>query len=401
MRISERAQRMEPSITLKVAARTRELREKGHEVIGFTVGEPDFDTPAHIKAAAAEALARGATKYTAVAGVSELRAAVAEDLSRVHGVSIAPEEVMVSSGAKQSLFNLFHILLDPGDEIIVPMPCWPSHVELARMAGGTPVLLPQRLEDGFVIDADVLAAHLTPRTRVVLLSSPTNPTGAVYDEAALQRVAEVLRPAVRKNPDLMIVTDDLYRRLVYAPARFCSILRVAPDLAKNVILVDGVSKSYAMTGWRIGFVAAPRPLIEAMDGLQGQVTTNAAAVSQHAAVAAITGDQVPVQAMINEFDRRRQVMSAALKAMPGVTLCEPRGAFYCFADFSRYLQPHGGLANDVALLDYLMSEAGVAAIPGSGFFAPGFLRFSYATSLAQIEEGMRRLDRGLARLRGA
>jgi aspartate aminotransferase len=268
------------------------------------------------------------------------------------------------------------------------------------MAGGSPVLLRQRLEDGFVIDADLLAAQLTPRTRVVLLSSPTNPTGAVYDEASLKRVAEVLRPAVQKNPDLMIVTDDLYRRLVYAPTRFCSILHVAPDLAKNVILVDGVSKTYAMTGWRIGFVAAPRPLIEAMDGLQGQVTTNAAAVSQHAALAAITGDQAPVLAMIDEFDRRRKVMSAALKAMPGVTLCEPRGAFYCFADFSSYLQPHGRLANDLALLDYLMSEAGVAAIPGSGFFAPGFLRFSYATSLELIEEGMSRLARGLDRLRG-
>lgn len=400
MRISERVGKIEPSITLSVAARARELVASGHDIISFTIGEPDFDTPAHIKAAAAAALERGATKYTAVAGLLELRAAAAADLSRTHGVPIAPEEVMVSAGAKQSLFNLLHALCDPGDEVIVPTPCWPSHVELARMAGATAVLLPQRLADGFVLDPALLAATLTPRTRVVLLSSPTNPTGAVYDREVLERTAEVLRDAVRANPELFIVTDDLYRRLVYPPALPCSLLQVAPDLAPHVVLIDGVSKTYAMTGWRIGFVAAPRPLIAAMDALQGQVTTNAVAVSQHAALAALTGDQAPVQAMIDEFDRRRQVMSAALRAMPGVTLCEPRGAFYCFADFSPYLMPHRGLPNDVALSDFLMSEAGVAAIPGSGFFAPGSLRFSYATSLPLIEQGMQRLADGLAVLRG-
>lgn len=400
MRISDRVRRLERSITLAVAARTRDLRAQGHDIIGFTIGEPDFDTPAHIKAAAFEALGRGATKYTAVAGIQELRQAVADELSAVHGVAIAADEVLVSTGAKQALFNLMHVLCDPGDEVIVPTPCWPSHVELARMAGATPVLLPQRIEDGFVIDAARLAAAITPRTRVVVLNSPTNPTGAVYDEGALGRVAQVLREALARNPDLTIVTDDLYRRLVYPPARFCSLLHVAPDLWPRVVLVDGVSKTYAMTGWRIGYVAAPRPLIEAMDSLQGQVTTNAAAVAQHAALAAITGDQAPVQAMIDEFDRRRQAMCAALAALPGVRLCEPRGAFYCFPDFSAYLQPHRGLPDDVALADYLMTEAGVAAIPGSGFYAPGFLRFSYATSLPLIEEGMRRLTAGLQRLRG-
>ena len=300
-------------------------------------------------------------------------------------------------GAKHSIYNLLMALLDDGDEVIVPTPCWPSHVELVRMAGGVPVLAEQRSEDGFRLDPELLARLITPRTRALLLNSPSNPTGAVYDEASLAAIAAVIRD--RGSSDLLIITDDLYRRLVYAPTIWASLCRVAPDLARRTLLIDGVSKTYAMTGWRIGFCAGPRPLLEAMQALQGQVTTNATTIAQHAALAALTGDQAPVEAMRAEFDQRRQVMYGALCRIPGLRCVEPQGAFYCFPDMRAYLRPDGpGPRDDVELCDWLLQHAGIAAIPGTGFFAPGFLRFSYATSLQSIQEGMRRLAKGLGQL---
>ena len=397
MRLSGRVQRIQPSITLAVGARARALQEKGHDIISFGVGEPDFDTPQHIQDAAAAAMERGAGKYTAVAGIAELRAAAAAELSQVHDFPLAAENILVSTGAKHSLYNLLMAVLDDGDEVIVPTPCWPSHVELVRIAGGVPVLAEQRSEDGFRLDPALLARLLTKKTRALLLNSPTNPTGAVYDEANLAAIAEVIR--THGGPDLLIVTDDLYRRLVYAPTVWASLCRVAPDLRDRTLLIDGVSKTYAMTGWRIGFCAGPRPLVEAMQALQGQVTTNAATIAQHAAVAALTGDQAPVEAMRAEFDRRRQAMYAALGQVPGLHCAEPQGAFYCFPDVRAYLRPAGpGPRDDVELCDWLLANAGIAVIPGSGFFAPGFLRFSYATSLPNVQEGMRRFAEGLAKL---
>lgn len=394
MRLSGRVQRIQPSITLTVAARARALQLQGRDIISFGVGEPDFDTPAHIQTAAAAAMLQGAGKYTAVAGIAELRAAAAAELSAVHDMKLHAENILVSTGAKHSIYNLLMALLDDGDEVIVPTPCWPSHVELVRMAGGVPVLAEQRSEDGFRLDPERLASLLTPRTRALMLNSPSNPTGAVYDEASLAAIAEVIR--ARGSSDLLIITDDLYRRLVYAPTVWASLCRVAPDLAQRTLLIDGVSKTYAMTGWRIGFCAGPRPLLEAMQALQGQVTTNATTIAQHAALAALTGDQAPVEAMRTEFDQRRQVMYAALCRIPGLRCVEPQGAFYCFPDMRAYLRPDGpGPRDDVELCDWLLQHAGIAAIPGTGFFAPGFLRFSYATSLQNIEEGMRRLASGL------
>lgn len=397
MRLSGRVQRIQPSITLTVAARARALQLQGRDIISFGVGEPDFDTPAHIQSAAAAAMLQGAGKYTAVAGIAELRAAAAAELSAVHGMQLHAENILVSTGAKHSIYNLLMALLDDGDEVIVPTPCWPSHVELVRMAGGVPVLAEQRSEDGFRLDPERLASLLTPRTRALMLNSPSNPTGAVYDEASLAALAAVIRD--RGGPDLLIITDDLYRRLVYAPTVWASLCRVAPDLAKRTLLIDGVSKTYAMTGWRIGFCAGPRPLLEAMQALQGQMTTNATTIAQHAAFAALTGDQTPVEAMRTEFDERRQVMYGALCRIPGLRCVEPQGAFYCFPDMRAYLRPDGpGPRDDVELCDWLLQHAGIAAIPGTGFFAPGFLRFSYATSLQNIEEGMRRLATGLAQV---
>lgn len=395
MRLARRVEALVPSITLEVAARAKELVSAGRDILSLTLGEPDFATPAHIRTAASQAIERGANRYTPVCGIAELRAAAAADLSAVHGVTIRPEEVMVSTGAKQCLFNALQSLLDDGDEVLLPTPTWPSHAELVRLAGGVAVLCPSTADSGFAIDVELLRRKITPRTRLLMLSSPSNPTGTVIAEDTMQQVVKLLHD----HPQLLVLTDDLYRRLVYAPGRFVSLLATDPTLWGRVVLIDGVSKSFAMTGWRIGFCAAPRPLIAAMDKLQGQVTTNAAAVSQHAALAALLGDQAPTAQMVAEFDARRRIMLAALNAIPMVSCVEPLGAFYCFPDVSAYL---GGAApDDVELSRYLLEEASVAVVPGSGFFAPGYLRLSYAASVPLIVEGVRRLAAGLAAVAAA
>jgi aspartate aminotransferase len=395
MKVSRRVDALVPSITLEVAARAKAMVAAGKDIVSLTLGEPDFDTPAHIRAAASLALERGASRYTPVCGIPELRAAAAADLSAVHGVVIRPDEVMVSTGAKQCLFNALQALIDDGDEVLIPTPTWPSHAELVRLAGGIPILCPSDASAGFAINIELLRRKITPRTRLLLLCSPSNPTGAVIDETTAQALVLLLR----EHPEIIVMTDDLYRRLVYAPGRFVSLLTIDPSLWGRIVLIDGVSKSYAMTGWRIGFCAAPRPLIAAMDKLQGQVTTNAAAVSQHAALAALTGDQAPTEKMVAEFDARRSVMYAALSAIPDVRCVEPHGAFYCFPDVSAYLGPK--VPDDVALSRYLLEEAAVAVVPGTGFYAPGHIRLSYATSVPLIEEGVRRLASGLQSLRAS
>ncbi|MBL8633844.1 MAG: pyridoxal phosphate-dependent aminotransferase [Myxococcales bacterium] len=395
MKVSRRVDALVPSITLEMAARAKALVAAGKDIVSLTLGEPDFDTPAHIRAAACLALERGASRYTPVSGIVELRAAAAADLSKVHGVTIRPEEVMVSTGAKQCLFNALQALIDDGDEVLIPTPTWPSHTELVRLAGGVPILCPSLASMGFQINVEQLRRKITARTRLLLLCSPSNPTGALIDEATANELVKLLRD----HPELLVMTDDLYRRLVYAPGRFVSLLALDPSLWGRFVLIDGVSKSFAMTGWRIGFCAAPRPLIAAMDKLQGQVTTNAAAVSQHAALAALTGDQVPTEKMVAEFDVRRSVMHAALSAIPDVHCVEPHGAFYCFPDVSAYLGPKA--SDDVALSRYLLEEAAVAVVPGTGFYAPGHIRLSYATSVPLIEEGVRRLASGLQSLRAS
>ncbi|MFO0622038.1 MAG: pyridoxal phosphate-dependent aminotransferase [Polyangia bacterium] len=395
MKVSRRVDALVPSITLEVAARAKAMVAAGKDIVSLTLGEPDFDTPAHIRAAASLALERGASRYTPVCGIAELRAAAAADLSSVHGVAIRPDEVMVSTGAKQCLFNALQALIDDGDEVLIPTPTWPSHTELVRLAGGIPILCPSDASAGFAINIELLRRKITPRTRLLLLCSPSNPTGAVIDETTAQALVLLLR----EHPEIIVMTDDLYRRLVYAPGRFVSLLTIDPSLWGRIVLIDGVSKSYAMTGWRIGFCAAPRPLIAAMDKLQGQVTTNAAAVSQHAALAALTGDQAPTEKMVAEFDARRSVMYAALSAIPDVRCVEPHGAFYCFPDVSAYLGPK--VPDDVALSRYLLEEAAVAVVPGTGFYAPGHIRLSYATSVPLIEEGVRRIASGLQSLRAS
>jgi aspartate aminotransferase len=395
MKIADRITRIQPSLTLAVSAKADKLRRDGVDVVAFGVGEPDFETPAEIRDAVIAQLSggKGLGKYTAVPGTPELRAAAAEELGRAHGIKLAAEQVIVSAGAKQSLYNLFMSMLDDGDEVIVPIPAWVSYTDLVQMAGGKPVLLPTRAEDHYQPDPAAFEKLITPRTRALLINSPCNPTGAVYDEKAMRGLADVLL----RNPHVALITDDIYRQLVYG-VPWVSMLRLAPELASRTILVDGVSKTYAMTGWRVGFCAGPAPLIKAMSTLQGQSTTNAATISQAAALVALRMKQGEgaLEQMRLEFDRRRQKMVSLLTAIPKVKLAEPRGAFYCFPDFSAWCT--GKIKDDLALADYLLDDAKVAVVPGSGFFAPGCLRLSYATSMERVEEGVRRIGVALMKL---
>jgi aspartate aminotransferase len=392
IRIAQRVGKIQPSLTLAVSAKAAALKAKGVDVIAFGVGEPDFDTPDNIKQAAVAALARGVGKYTPVSGTADLRKAAAEELSRVHDVKLAVENVIVSVGAKHSLYNLFMALLDPGDEVIIPSPCWVSYPEIVTMSEGKPVLLPTTPQDGYQFTEAQLDKLVTPKTRAIVLNSPCNPTGAVYSRATLEAVGKVMR----KHPQLWAITDDIYRRLVYG-VEFVSLGRVNGDVTDRMIFVDGVSKSYAMTGWRIGFCGGPKELVKAMDTIQGQSTTNPSAVAQAAALEALTGPQDSVLKMHAEFDKRRKAMAAGLRAIPDVKLVDPQGAFYCFPDFSAYCK--GAIKDDVALANHLIDHARVAVVPGTGFFAPGFARLSYATSMKNVEEGVARIAASLKELR--
>jgi aspartate aminotransferase len=397
LRIATRLAPIKPSITLAVSAKAARLRAEGVDVIGFGAGEPDFDTPAHIKDAAKRALDAGDTKYTHVAGTPALRKAVSRELERAHGLRFSPEEIIVSAGAKHSLYNLFQVLLDPGDEVLIPAPYWVSYPDMVLLAGGRPVILPTRAEDGFRVSPEALRAAITPKTRGFILCSPSNPTGAGYDRAALDGLR-----AVFEAHDFWVISDDIYRKLTYRAFRCVEIATLSKAMAERTILVDGWSKTYAMTGWRLGYTAGPRAIIDAMSTLQGQSTSNVTSVSQAAALAALEGPQECVEEMRREFDQRRQAMVERLRRIPGVSCYDPDGAFYCFPDVSAYLgkrTPAGEtLVDDARLCEWLLETGKVAVVPGSGFGAPGFVRLSYATSMANIEQGLDRLGDTLAQL---
>ncbi len=386
-----------PSVTLAVNAKANALRAQGVDVFGFGVGEPDFDPPSFVLDAAKRAVESGAHKYTAVTGIPALKQAICDDHERRRGVRATASNVCVSVGAKHALFNVALALYEPGDEVLIPTPCWVSYPEQVRLVGAEPVLVPTREEEDWLLSADALASSLGPRTKAVVLCTPSNPTGAAYPEARMRELAAVLR-----RHDCWIVVDEIYSELVYDGFRHVSIAAIAPDLAARTVIVDGVSKTYAMTGWRIGWTIAPTPLIQALDLVQGQSTTNAAAVSQHAALAALTGPQDAVEAMRAKFERRRDVMVARLNDVPGVRCRKPEGAFYAFADCRGLFGiEHDGKAiancDDVAF--FLLDRAHVAAVPGGAFGAPGYMRFSYATSEERIEAGVASIQQAIASAR--
>jgi len=397
VKLARRLSLVEPSPTLAVSAKAAKLKAAGIDVVSFGAGEPDFDTPVHIKDAAKKALDAGATKYTLVEGTVPLRKAVAAWIGKAHGLTIDPAEVIVSSGAKQSIYNAVFALVDEGDEVIIPTPAWVSYNDIVKLAGGRPVNVPTKASENFQVRAEDVAKAITPRTKMILVCSPSNPTGAIYDESTLRALAKL---AVEK--DVWLMTDDIYRTLVYGDGKFFQPATISPEVRAKTLIIDGVSKAFAMTGWRVGFTVAPKPVVEAMATLQGQSTTHAASVAQAAAQAAIEGPTDELEKMRVEFDKRRKVMVARLREIPGVTCVEPKGAFYAFPDLSAFVgrkTPEGKtIENDVQLCEWLIEAAKVAVVMGSAFGAPGFVRLSYATSMKNVEEGVRRMAEALPKL---
>lgn len=385
-----------PSATLAMGARAAKLRAEGHKVFPFSVGEPDFDTPVHIRDAAKAALDAGATHYTAVSGTAELKAAIGTATERDRGYRPQPSEIVVTCGAKHALFNVALALYQPGDEVVIPAPYWVSYPEQVRIVGATPVVVETREADGFRVTPEALAAVLTPRTKAIILCTPSNPTGAGYDETHLRAILDV----VRKH-DCWLVVDEIYGDLTYDGFRHVSVPAIAPDLRDRVIVIDGVSKTYAMTGWRIGWSIAPAALTKALDVVQSQSTTNAAAVSQAAAVAALLGPRDDVRAMRDAFARRRTRIVEGLRSLPGVSCRMPEGAFYAFPRVEGLLGRRAGdrvLATDVDVAEWLLETAHAATVPGSPFGAPGYLRFSYACSEGDIDAGIEAIRKAIASL---
>ena len=392
-RISSRVSALKPSETMALSARARALRAKGEKVVSFAAGEPDFDTPKHIQEAAVEAIRGGHHRYTEVAGVAPLRAAIAEKLARDNAVRYAPQEIVVSNGAKHAIWNALSTLLEPGDEVLCPVPYWVTFPEIVRLLGGTPVFV--RPEDGGskVTVADLKRAT-TPKSRVLILNSPNNPSGAVYAPSEIERLA-----AFVVEHDLFVLSDEIYEQLVYGEARHVSIASIGEEVRRRTVLINGVSKTWAMTGWRIGYAAAPLDIAEAMERLQGQTTSNPAAVSQQAALRALTGDMAPAREMRDRFQARRDLVVERLARIPGVRLTPPEGAFYAFPDVSERIAAAGhGVRDSAGLCDYLIDEAKVVCVPGSAFGMEGRLRISYAVGERDIVEGLDRLEVALDRL---
>lgn len=384
-RLSEKSLSLKPSATVAVTSRALELQRQGHDVISMSVGEPDFDTPPHVKEAAIRAIQSGKTKYTAVGGIPELREAISEKFRRENGLTYAPDSVTVTSGGKQALFNAFFALLNPGDEVLIPAPYWVSYPEMVALTGAVPVAVPTTPESGFMLDVDVLASKVTPRTRMIVLNSPGNPTGAVFTPEILQAVAELAQ-----RHDLMIVTDEMYEHLVYDAAQV-SIGTFAPE---HTLTVNGASKAYAMTGWRIGYAGGPRGVIAAMNALQSQSTSNASSISQHAALAALVQHQETSQFIDmarRAYRQRRDTIVRGLNDM-GLKTPTPQGAFYVMADTTPIHQ------NELEAARILLDEAQVAVVPGTDFAAPGQVRLSYATSMENIQEVLSRLRKLLTTL---
>lgn len=386
-----------PSATLAINARAQSLRAQGVDVISFGAGEPDFDTPTNICAAGAAAIEAGRTRYTPVAGVAELRAAIAEQSTTLRGVATRPEEVVVTVGAKGALFNLALSLFEPGDEVVIPAPYWVSYPEQVRLVGATPVFVETTLDAGWRLSPEALAAALTPRTKAVILCTPSNPTGAAYTPAELEALAAVLRPH-----DCWIVLDEIYAALVYDGFVQRSLLSVAPDLAPRVVLIDGVSKTFAMTGWRVGWSIAPVALSKAMEMVQSQGATSTATMAQWAALEALRSPPFQLEEMRAIFALRRDRLVAGLRALPGVRCAMPEGAFYAFAEVTGWIGRTTAagrtLHTDLDVAAWLLDEAHVAVVPGSAFGAPGYMRLSYAVSVENIDRALARITKALESL---
>jgi len=390
LQLSDRVQNIKPSPTLAVTNRAAELRAAGKDIIGLGAGEPDFDTPKHIKDAAIEALNNGFTKYTAVDGTPSLKKAIIDKFQRDNALSYQPSQILVSCGGKQSFFNMALALLNAGDEVVIPAPYWVSYPDMVRIAEGTPIIVETEQSNRFKMTAAQLEAAITPSTKLVVLNSPSNPSGVAYTEAELKELAAVLL----KFPKVLIATDDMYEHILWAEGGFHNILTVCPELYDRTIVMNGVSKAYSMTGWRIGYIAGPEALVKAMKKIQSQSTSNPTSISQYAAEAALNGSQDCVQEMLSAFKTRHNYVVKALNELPGVECIESDGTFYAFPSFKGAMKATG-CATDVEFAEKLLIEAEVALVPGSAFGTPGHMRLSYATSMENLETAISRLAKAL------
>ena len=381
-----RVERIRPSATVGITSRAIALRARGQDIISLSVGEPDFATPEHIRQAAVEAIGAGATKYTALEGTRELRLAIQRKFQAENGLDYGFDQILVSNGAKQSCFNLCLALLEPGNEAIVPAPYWVSYPDMVRFAGAEPVVVATTAMDGFLLRPDALAAAITPATRLLILNSPGNPTGATYDESELAALGKVLEA----HPQVVVLSDEIYEHIQWSGEPYASFAAAAPACFERTVTVNGLSKAYAMSGWRIGYAAGPAELIGAMAAIQSQSTTNACSISQAAAVTALTGDQTCVRQMCQEFRRRHDVVQPLLDAIPGIRCAPTSGAFYLFADV-RGVIAGKALNDDVEFCERLLETGGVALVPGSAFGAPGYVRISFAASLPTLEMAIERI----------
>lgn len=393
--ISSRVESLSPSQTLAMSQKSSELKAQGVDVINLSVGEPDFNTPHHIKEAAKRAIDENFTFYTPVPGYMSLRKAIVENIRQTNGVDYKPEQIVVSGGAKQSLCNVILATINPGDEVIVPTPAWVSYVEMVKLAEGKNVLVPASIEQDFKITPEQLREALTERTRMILLCSPSNPTGSVYTREELQALVDVLKD----YPKVLVLADEIYQHINYTGSY--TSLAAFPEIADRVVVVNGVSKAYAMTGWRIGYIAAPLAIAKACTKLQGQYTSNPSSIAQKAAEAAYSGPQDCVEEMRVAFERRRNLVVELARQIPGLKVNVPQGAFYLFPEVSAYIGKRCGdrvINNDSDLAMYLLEEGHVATVAGEAFCLPGYIRLSYATSDDNIREAMRRIAEALSRL---
>ncbi|GGY32473.1 aminotransferase [Bacterioplanes sanyensis] len=390
LQLSDRVQQIKPSPTLAVTNRAAELRAAGKDIIGLGAGEPDFDTPAHIKQAAIDAINNGFTKYTAVDGTPALKQAIIAKFKRDQGLSYEPNQILVSCGGKQSFFNMALALLNPGDEVVIPAPYWVSYPDMVKIAEGVPVIIETDQQARFKITPEQLENAITAKTRLVVLNSPSNPSGVAYSESELKALAEVLR----QHPNVIIATDDMYEHILWAEGGFHNIVTVCPELYDRTVVMNGVSKAYSMTGWRIGYVGGPAKLVGAMKKIQSQSTSNPTSIAQVAAQAALEGDQACVGEMLKAFKQRHDYVVSALNELPGVDCVESDGTFYAFPSFKGAMA-NAGIETDVEFAEKMLNEAEVALVPGSAFGTPGHMRLSFATSMEVLEKAIARLAKAL------
>ncbi len=387
IKLSDRVQRVKPSPTLAVTARAAELKAAGQDIIGLGAGEPDFDTPQHIKDAAINAIKQGKTKYTAVDGTASLKKAIIDKFERDNGLKYSADQILVSSGGKQSFYNLAQALLNAGDEVIIPAPYWVSYPDMVLLADATPVIINTTIEQNFKISAEQLEAAITPKTRLFVINSPSNPSGMAYSADELKALAAVLH----KYPDILIATDDMYEHILWSDEPFANIVMTNPELFERSIVLNGVSKAYSMTGWRIGYAGGPANLIKAMKKIQSQSTSNPCSISQAAAEAALNEDQSCIAEMLKAFKQRHDMVVESLNKINGVHCLKGDGTFYAFADFSGFMQRFKQLNNDIELAEFIIEKTGVALVPGSAFGNEGYMRLSFATSERSLIEAIKRI----------